>query len=209
MENETEAAEGAAVETVEHAAEGAEHAADAVGHGAETLGEQTLAHAEVGMPQLDPTIFPNLIFWLVVSLVVLYLILTKVALPRIATVLAERHDAIANDVEAAALFKRRAQEAEAAYNRALAEAKEEAQRIAAEAKAGVQKELKALMAKADAEIAAKSAESERRIAEIQASATQSVEEVARSTAAEIVQALMPNLADADAAARAVSDRMKG
>ncbi len=65
------------------------------------------------------------------------------------------------------------------------------------------------MAKADAEIAAKSAESERRIAEIQASATQSVEEVARSTAAEIVQALMPSLADADAAARAVSDRMKG
>ncbi len=65
------------------------------------------------------------------------------------------------------------------------------------------------MAKADAEIAAKSAESERRIAEIQASATQSVEEVARSTAVEIVQALMPSLADADAAARAVSDRMKG
>jgi F-type H+-transporting ATPase subunit b len=202
MENETEAAEGAATEAVEHAAEGA-------GHGAETLGEEVLAHAEVGMPQLDPTIFPNLIFWLVVSLVVLYLILTKVALPRISTVLAERHDAIANDLEAAALFKRRAQEAEAAYNRALAEAREESQRIAAETKAGIQKELKALMAKADAEIAAKSAESERRIVEIRASATQSVEEVARSTAVEIVQALMPSLADADAAARAVSDRMKG
>jgi F-type H+-transporting ATPase subunit b len=202
MENETEAAAGAAAEAVGHAAEGA-------GHGAETLGEEVLAHAGAGMPQLDPTIFPNLIFWLVVALVVLYLILTKVALPRISTVLAERHDAIANDLEAAALFKRRAQEAELAYNRALAEAKEESQRIAAEAKAAVQKELKALMAKADAEIAAKSAESERRIAEVQASATQSVEEVARSTAAEIVQALMPKLADADAAARAVSDRMKG
>ena len=38
------------------------------------------------MPQLDPAIFPNLIFWLVVALVALYLILSKVALPRIGTV---------------------------------------------------------------------------------------------------------------------------
>ena len=39
-----------------------------------------------GMPQLDPAIFPNLIFWLVVALVALYFILSRVALPRIGTV---------------------------------------------------------------------------------------------------------------------------
>ena len=48
-------------------------------------------------------IYPNLIFWLVVALVALYLILSRVALPRIGTVLAERNDAIANDIEQAAL----------------------------------------------------------------------------------------------------------
>ena len=124
----------------------------------ETLGHEVLVEAEAGMPQLDFSTWPNLIFWLAVSLVGLYFILTRVALPRIGTVLAERNDAISNDLEQAALFKRRAEEAEAAYDAALAKAREESQKIAAETKAQINKELSVLMGKADAEIAAKSAE---------------------------------------------------
>ena len=107
------------------------------------------------MPQLDFGIFPNLIFWLVVALFALYFVLSRVAIPRIGTVLAERNDAIANDIEMAAVLKRRAEEAEAAYNAALARARDEAHRIAAETRAGIDKELASLMAKADAEIAAR------------------------------------------------------
>ena len=93
--------------------------------------------------------------------------------------LAERNDAIANDIEMAALLKRRAEEAEAAYNAALAQARDEAHKIAAETKAGIDKELAGLLAKADAEIAVKAGESEKRIAEIRDNAARSVEEVAR------------------------------
>ena len=46
----------------------------------------------VGMPQLDFTTFPNQIFWLVVTLIVIYFILTRIALPRIGAVLAERRE---------------------------------------------------------------------------------------------------------------------
>jgi F-type H+-transporting ATPase subunit b len=161
------------------------------------------------MPQLDFSTWPNLIFWLVVSLAGLYFILTRVALPRIGTVLAERNDAISNDLEQAALFKRRAEEAEAAYDAALAKAREESQKIAAETKAQINKELSVLMGKADAEIAAKSAESEKRIGEIRESASRSVEEVARETAAEIVRALMPSAADEAALNAALANRLKG
>lgn len=178
-------------------------------HTAETLGEENLHHAESGMPQLDFGLFPNLIFWLIVAIVALYLILSKVALPRIGTVLAERNDAISNDIEQAALLKRRAEEAEAAYNAALALARDEAHQIAAEAKAGIDKELSALMAKADAEIAVKTADSEKRIAEIRDSAAKSVEDVARDTAAEIVRVLLPEAADASALDAAIANRLKG
>ena len=41
-----------------------------------------------GMPQLDFSSWPNQIFWLVITLVAIYLILSRVALPRIASVLA-------------------------------------------------------------------------------------------------------------------------
>jgi F-type H+-transporting ATPase subunit b len=163
----------------------------------------------VGMPQLDAAIWPNLIFWLIVSIVVLYLILSRVALPRLAAVLAERHDAISNDLEMAALLKRRAGEAEAAYERALAEAREEAHRIAEATRAEMQDELKALMAKADAEIAARAAESEKRIGEIRASAVESIAEVARDTGHAIVEALMPQLADRGAIDAAVAEKVGG
>jgi F-type H+-transporting ATPase subunit b len=174
-----------------------------------TTGHENLEHAEAGMPQLDPAIFPNLIFWLVVALLALYWILSRVALPRIGTVMTERNDAISNDIEQAALLKRRAEEAEASYNAALARARDEAHRIAAETKAQIDKELAALMAKADAEIAVKSQGSEKRIAEIRDSAARSVEEVARETAVEIVGALMPGVADADAVHAAIANRLKG
>jgi F-type H+-transporting ATPase subunit b len=179
------------------------------GETTETLGHENLEQAEAGMPQLDPEIFPNLIFWLVVALLALYFILSRVALPRIGTVMAERNDAIANDIEEAALLKRRAEEAEAAYNAALAQARDEAHRIAAEAKSQVDKELAGLLAKADAEIAVKTRESEGRIAEIRDSAARSVEEVARDTAAALVNALLPGAADQPALDAAVANRLKG
>lgn len=195
-------------DTTESAAQGLEHAAAAAGGQGDT-GAEVLAAAEAGMPQLDTAIYPNLIFWLVVALVALYLILTRVALPRISTILAERNDAISNDLEMAAIYKRRAEEAETAYNAALAKAREEAQRIAAEAKAEVGRELGGLMAKADAEIAAKGAESATRIREIEASATESVGEVARAAAADIVAAIGPRAAKDAVIAKAVAAAMKG
>jgi F-type H+-transporting ATPase subunit b len=177
-------------------------------HTTGTLGDADLEHAEKGMPQLDPAIFPNLIFWLVIALVALYYILSRVALPRIGTVMGERNDAISNDIEAAASLKRRAEEAEAAYNAALARARDDAHKIAAEAKAGIDKELATLLAKADAEIGVRSAESEKRIGEIHASAAQSVEEVARDTAAAIVERFLPDAADAGAIETAIANRLK-
>ena len=185
-----------------------EHGA-AAGQGGEVLGAEVLGHAEVAMPQLDTAIYPNLIFWLVIALVAIYMILTRVALPRVGAILAERSDAISNDLEQAALYKRRATEAEGAYNAALAKARDEAQKIAAEAKAAVGKELAVVTAKADAEIAAKAAESEGRIKEIEASAAESVAEVAKSTAEAIVAAIGPKGIDPAAVAAAVNARLRG
>ncbi|MEM8790379.1 MAG: F0F1 ATP synthase subunit B' [Pseudomonadota bacterium] len=160
-----------------------------------------------GLPQLDFDTFPSQIFWLVVCLVVLYFLMTKIALPRIASVLEERADAIADDLDAAEDFRKKAQEAEAAYEQALADARARAQDIAAETRASIQKDLDAAMAKADAEIAARTAEGEDRIAEIRDSAKEAVDQVANETAIAIVEALMPGAAGADAVKAAVSTRL--
>jgi F-type H+-transporting ATPase subunit b len=178
--------------------EAATSIAEAAGHG---------EHA-VGMPQLDFATWPNQFFWLAVALVAIYLILTRIALPRIAAVLAERQGTIINDLAAADDLKARAVEAEKAYQDALATARTEAAKIVAKARADIQADLDTAIAKADADIGERTAVSEARINEIRASAVESVGEVARDTAAEIVAAL-GGKATAAAVKAAVTARMKG
>lgn len=166
------------------------------------------AAESAGLPQLDVSTFANQIFWLVVTLVVIYFVLSKVALPRIASVLADRQGTITNDLAAAEDLKIKAAEAEDAYNKALADARTEANRIAAETKAEIQAEVDAAMAKADAEIAARTAESEARITEIREGAAVAVQDVAKETAKEIAAALGFE-ADAASLDAAVMSRAKG
>jgi len=161
-----------------------------------------------GMPQLDFGTFPNQIFWLAVALVVIFLVLSRAALPRIAGVLAERKGTITNDIAAAEELKQKAAEAEEAYNVALAEARAEAQKIVNEAKAEIQAELDAASAKADAEIAAKTAESEAAIAEIRAGAVEAVKTVAKDVTGEILSSLGFK-ADARSITSAITARLKG
>ncbi len=171
----------------------------------ESTGE---AEAAVGMPQLDFSTWPNQIFWLLVTLVVIYFVLSRIALPRIGAVLADRKSTITNDLAAAEELKQRAVSAEKAYQDALTTARTEAAKIVAQAKAEIQKDLDAATALADAEIGAKAAESEKTIAGIRDGAAAAVAEVARDVAAELVGVLGAG-ADANTVAAAVTARLKG
>lgn len=162
----------------------------------------------IGMPQLCFDWFPNQIFWLVIALVVIFFVLTRIALPRIAAVLAERQGTITNDIATAEKLKQQAQDAEAAYEKALADARAQAQAIAAETRAEIQADLDVAIQKADSEIAARAAESEKAISEIRASALENVEAVAKEAAGDIVAAL-GGKADAKTIADAVTSRVKG
>lgn len=162
----------------------------------------------IGMPQLCDAWFANQVFWLLVSLGAIYFILTRIALPRMGAVLAERQGTISNDLAAAEDLKRQAEDAEAAYDKALADARAEAQRIGQEARDAIKADLDAAIAEADARIAERTAESEAQIGEIRAGAAASVTEVAKDVAGEIVRAL-GGTADPAAIDAAVDARVKG
>ena len=171
-------------------------------------GQAAVETAKVGMPQLDFSTFSNQIFWLVVTLVVIYFILSRIALPRIGGALAERAGTITNDLAEAEDLKQRALEAEQAYEKALAEARAEAQQINIAMRAEIQAQLDIELAKADAEISARTAEAATALAEIRDSSVNSVKDVAKATAKEIVAA-MGGKADVKTVTAAVTSRMKG
>ncbi len=168
-----------------------------------------LVEKPTGMPQLDFSTYPNQWFWLIVTLIVLYLLLNKIALPRIAAVLSARQGAISRDIEQAEALKHKALEAEEIYKMALADARAEASRIIAEAKAEIQKEVDIASERAEVQISAKASESEGRIIEIRAGAVKSIEAVAKDTTGEIIKAIMPGVGDAKAVKAAVMARLKG
>ncbi|AUH63919.1 F0F1 ATP synthase subunit B' [Paracoccus zhejiangensis] len=191
-----------------HAADAAAHGADAAAHGAEAAAAHGAEAASSGMPQLDFSTFPNQIFWLVVTMLILYWVMSRIALPRIASVLSDRQGAITGDLMAAEEFKQKAKDAEAAYDAALAEARSEAQKIVAANKAEIQKVLDAAIADADAEIAARTVESEKRIGQIRDSAQADAQTVAKDVTAELVR-IFGGTADQAQIDGAVDSRLKG
>ena len=172
------------------------------------VGQAAVETAKAGMPQVDFSTFSNQIFWLVVTLVVIYFILSRIALPRIGEALADRAGTISNDLAEAEELKQRALEAEKAYEKALADARAEAQSINVAMRAEIQAQLDVELAKADAQISARTAEAAVALAKIRSTAMVSVKDVAKATAKEIV-AVMGGKADAKTVTSAVNLRMKG
>jgi F-type H+-transporting ATPase subunit b len=142
------------------------------------------------MPQLNPLDWAPQIIWLVITFSILYVLMKRVALPRIGSVIEARHARIAGDIEAADKLRRETQEAIAAYEQALAEAKARSQAIAREANNKLKDEMAAERAALDRDLAARSAEAEKRIHEAMTSALKDVNQVASETAAEIVRSLI-------------------
>ena len=81
------------------------------------------------MPQLNPAFFPTQLFWLAVCFVVFFLLMWRLALPRVATIMQQRQERIAGDLDRAAQLKRDAEEVVAAYEASLAEARAKAQAL--------------------------------------------------------------------------------
>jgi F-type H+-transporting ATPase subunit b len=158
------------------------------------------------MPQLNPLDWAPQIIWLVITFSILYVLMKRVALPRIGSVIEARHARIAGDIEAADKLRRETQEAIAAYEQALAEAKARAHGIAQEANNKLKSEMAAERAALDRDLAARSAEAEKRIHQAKTAALKDVNQVASETAAEIVRSLIgvaPSKPEVSAAVAAV------
>ncbi|MDA1101611.1 MAG: F0F1 ATP synthase subunit B' [Proteobacteria bacterium] len=102
------------------------------------------------MPQFWMEDFAPQMVWLVISFIALYLLMARVALPRVADVLETRHGRIADDLDQAAQLKAQAETVIAEYEAALADARSRAQ--ATMAQAGV--EAAAAAERRNAEVAA-------------------------------------------------------
>src|ERR1700759_4864279 len=104
-----------------------------------------------GFPPFKTDTFPSQIFWLVVTFAFLFVMLWKVAGPRINGVITSRRGAINADIAAAQKARGDAESASAAYQTALAGARARANAHAEETRQTLNAEIAKAKAEADAE----------------------------------------------------------
>jgi F-type H+-transporting ATPase subunit b len=158
------------------------------------MAEQT-AHTEAPgghavFPPFQRDTFPSQLFWLAISFVLLYVLMAKVALPRVGAIFAERSKRIGDDLKAAEGFKEQSDAAHAAYEKALADARSRAQGIAAETREQQAAEAEATNKRLEAELHEKLAAAEQSIASTRTAAMGNVGSIATDTASAIVQRLI-------------------
>lgn len=160
------------------------------------------------MPQLDPAVFSPQLFWLAISFIVLYVVMARIALPRIGRVIEERRDRVADDLDQAEKFKAQTETALAEYEAALAQARAKAQGIAQEMRAELDKETAAQEARLSEQLNAKLEEAEARIAQTKAKALESLDDIATDVTAALVERLSGQKPGADDLQTAVSSARK-
>lgn len=84
-------------------------------------------HKSGGMPQLNFADFPPQVIWLAVTFVILLIVMSKLALPRVAGVIEQRENRIKSDLDRAERVKADADAALAAYQKTMADARAKAQ----------------------------------------------------------------------------------
>lgn len=150
----------------------------------ETIEEHTV------FPPFDVTTFASQLLWFAITFALLYYLMAKVALPRIAGILEGRRDRIAADLDQAERLKGESEDALAAYEKALADARGRASSIADEARDAARSKADAQRVEVEADLAGKLAEAETRIAEIKSQALAEVGTIASDTAEAVVSALI-------------------
>jgi len=168
------------------------------------------AHTEVaesqhegGLPQLNTATYEGQIIWLVISFAVLFLIVSRLALPKVTKVLEEREERIANDLDTAERLKRDAEDVKAAYEAAIAEARTKSKDLILAAKETIQADIAKAQADLDAELSKKADEAEAAIAKARDEAFASIDTVAAEAAQDMLKKLAGIEGEDAAVAKAV------
>jgi F-type H+-transporting ATPase subunit b len=174
----------------------------------------TSAHTEHpggGKPPFPPfnkETFASQLVWLAIFFIAIYLLMWKVAIPRIGGILEARRDRIAADLGEAGKLKEQSDAALAAYEKSLAEARNRAQQLANETRDKLNAEAEQARKGLEAELAARIARAEETIAATRTAAMANVQGIAVETAAAIVERLIGHAPSPQATQAAVADVLK-
>ena len=144
------------------------------------------------LPQLDLATYSSQVFWLVISFVVLYFLVAKLAMPRIAEVLEERQERIEDDLDKAETLKKEAYQVRIEYEKALSAAREKAQDATRHAQEEIAKRSAEAESAAQVKVTVMLEEAEKRIAASKAGAEGTSDDPISSLERSVAQDVVAN-----------------
>ena len=175
----------------------------------------TTAHTEAEgghkapFPPFQKDTFASQLVSLVIAFVALYVIVSRIALPRVGGVLDERQNTIEGDLAQAQKLKDESDGALKAYEAELAQARSRAQAIGAETREKLNAASEAERKRLEERLSLKLAEAEKTIASTREAAMRNVRGIAADAAAAIVQRLTGVVPDGGSVGQAVDASLKG
>ena len=163
---------------------------------------------ESKFPPFQSQYYPSQFVWLALSFLLLYVLMSKVALPRIGSIIAERSKRIADDIASANKFKERADAAHDAYEKALADARSRAQAIANATREQQAAAAEETNKRLEAQLHERLAAAEKSITATRSAAMGNVGTIAADTASAIVERLIGKAPAAHEVAAALGDAGK-
>ena len=161
-----------------------------------------------GFPPFQAQNFASQLVWLAIAFVLLYVLMAKLALPRVGAAIETRQKRIDDDIAEAGRLKQDSDAAIAAYEKALADARAGAQTIAGEMRERQAAEAEATRKRLEDQLNAKLADAEKSIAATKEAAMRNVRGIAEDAARAIVERLIGKAPSESAVGAAVADVLK-
>ena len=152
--------------------------------------KEAFAAESGGMPQLNPEFWISQIFWLTLTFGILYIILSKLILPKISDNLESRKSQILENIEAADKQRENSEEKLKEYEEIVSKSKMEAKSIFNQAREKALKDISAKKEVLDKQIDDEIGKAEQEIKELQSGAAEKINKIAIETSSELIQKLI-------------------
>ena len=161
-----------------------------------------------GMPQLNPEFWISQIFWLIITFGILFIVLTKVILPKISDNLETRKSQILENIETADKQKEESQKKIDEYEKIILDSKLEAKSYFNEAREKILDDINKKKAALEKDLDEEISEVEKELSDLKNKSGEKINKIAAETSAELIKELIGEEVNSSSIAAIVEDQSK-
>ena len=161
-----------------------------------------------GMPQLNPEFWISQIFWLIITFGILFIVLTKVILPKISDNLETRKSQILENIETADKQKEESQKKIEEYKKIILESKLKAKKYFNDSREKIIDDINKKRAVLEKDLDEEIGEVEKELSELKNKSGEKINKIAAETSAELLKELIGEEVNSSSIAAIVEDQSK-